>query len=81
MVFGELAPKNLAIAKPEAVVAKSGRSTLVFMRVAGPMIKLFDGSANRLLRLIGIEPVEELHGSVSTDELDFIVDSSPRAGS
>ena len=80
MVFGELAPKNLAIAKPEPVARSLASSTLIFMRVASPLIKLFDGSANRLLRRFGIEPVQELHGSVSTDELDFIVDSSAVSG-
>ena len=80
MVFGELAPKNLAIAKPEPVARSLAGSTLVFMRVASPLIKLFDGSANRLLRMLGIQPVQELHGSVSTDELDFIVDSSAESG-
>jgi CBS domain containing-hemolysin-like protein len=80
MVFGELAPKNLAIAKPEPVARSLAGSTLVFMKVASPLIKLFDGAANRLLRLLGIEPVQELHGSVSTDEFDFIVDSSAQGG-
>jgi len=80
MVFGELAPKNLAIAKPEPVARAVAGSTLVFMKVAGPVIRLFDGSANRLLRLLGIEPVEELHGAVSTEELDLIVDSSAESG-
>ncbi len=80
MVFGELAPKNLAIAKPEPVARSLAGSTLVFMRVTSPLVKLFDGSANRLLRMLGIQPVEELHGSVSTDELDFIVDSSAESG-
>jgi CBS domain containing-hemolysin-like protein len=80
MVFGELAPKNLAIAKPEPVARAVAGSTLLFMKVAGPVIRLFDGSANRLLRLVGIEPVEELHGAVSTEELDLIVDSSAESG-
>ena len=80
MVFGELAPKNLAIAKPEPVARAVAGSTLLFMRLAGPVIRLFDGSANRLLRLFGIEPVEELHGAVSTEELDLIVDSSAESG-
>lgn len=80
MVFGELAPKNLAIAKPEPVARAVAGSTLVFMKVAGPVIRLFDGSANRLLRLLGIEPVEELHGAVSVDELDLIVGQSAGLG-
>ncbi|MCH9838586.1 hemolysin family protein [bacterium] len=80
MVFGELAPKNLAIAKPEAVGRAVAGSTLLFMKVAGPMIRLFDGSANRLLKVFGVEPVEELHAAVSTEELDLIVDSAAESG-
>jgi len=80
MVFGELAPKNLAIAKPEPVARAVGPSTLLYLRVAGPLIRLFDGAANRLLRLVGIEPVEELRVAVSTEELDLIVDSSAESG-
>ena len=80
MVFGELAPKNLAIAKPEPVARAVAASTLLFMKVAGPLIRLFDGAANKLLRMIGIEPVEELHGGVSSEELDLIFDSSAESG-
>ena len=80
MVFGELAPKNLAIAKPEPVARWLASSTLLYLRVAGPIIRLFDGAANRLLRLVGVEPVEELSSAVSTEELDLIVDSSAESG-
>lgn len=80
MVFGELAPKNLAIAKPEPVARALAGSTLIFLRVASPLIRLFDGSANRLLRALGIEPAEELHGGVSVEELDLIVEESAEHG-
>jgi CBS domain containing-hemolysin-like protein len=80
MVFGELAPKNLAIAKPESVALRFAPSTWLYMRLAGPVIRLFDGSATRLLRLIGVDSVGELHGGVSTGELDLIVDSSAESG-
>jgi CBS domain containing-hemolysin-like protein len=80
MVFGELAPKNLAIAKPEPVALAVAPSTWWYIRIFGPVIRFFDGSANRLLRLFRIEPVEELHGIVSTEELDIIVDSSAESG-
>jgi CBS domain containing-hemolysin-like protein len=80
MVFGELAPKNLAIARPEPVARRLAPSTWLFIRIAGPVIRLFDGAANRLLRLLGVEPVEELRGAVSTEELDLIVDSSAESG-
>jgi len=80
MVFGELAPKNLAIAKPEPVARSLAPSMWLFLRIAGPIVRLFDGAANRLLRLVGVEPVEELRGAVSTEELDLIVDSSAESG-
>jgi CBS domain containing-hemolysin-like protein len=80
MVFGELAPKNLAIAKPEPVARTLAPSMWLFLRIAGPLIRLFDGAANRLLRRLGVEPVEELRGAVSTEELDLIVDSSAESG-
>ncbi len=41
---------------------------------------MFDGAANRLLRLVGVEPVDELNAAVSTQELDLIVDSSAESG-
>ena len=80
MVFGELAPKNLAIAKPEPVARSVAPSLLMYLRIAGPLIRLFDEAANRLLRAVGVEPVEELNFSVSAGELDLIVDSSAESG-
>jgi CBS domain containing-hemolysin-like protein len=81
MVFGELAPKNLAIARPEPVARRLARSTQVYLAVAGPVVSLFDGAANGLLRALGIEPVEELVGAVDPEELPLIVDASSEAGS
>ncbi|CAN5137572.1 hemolysin family protein [soil metagenome] len=80
MIVGELAPKNLAIAKAEPVSRALAGSTLLFLRLAGPVIRLFDGSANRLLRSLGIEPVEGLEGGVSVDELELIVAESHAEG-
>jgi CBS domain containing-hemolysin-like protein len=42
MVLGELAPKNLAIAKPETLARALSRSTLIYLAVAGPLIRMFD---------------------------------------
>ena len=79
MVLGELMPKNLAIARPESLAGALSRSTLVYLMVAGPVIRLFDASANRLLRAVGIEPVEELpQGATSEDLLSIVGDSHAR---
>lgn len=73
MVLGELAPKNLAITKPEALAKTLSRSTLVYLAVAGPVIRVFDTAANRLLRAVGIEPVEELPQGATREDLEQIV--------
>ncbi|MGH8930333.1 MAG: hemolysin family protein [Egibacteraceae bacterium] len=80
MVLGELGPKNLAIANPEPMARALAASTALYTRVAGPVIRLFDESSNRLLRAVGIEPVEELPAGVSEDELEVIIDESESRG-
>lgn len=81
MVLGELGPKNLAIAKPEAFAIGLARSTMLYTRLASPLITLFDSSSNRLLRSLGIEPVDEIPGGVSSEELAIIVAESRKEGS
>ncbi|KOV82421.1 hemolysin family protein [Nocardia sp. NRRL S-836] len=80
MVLGELLPKNLAIAKPEALATWLSSSTLVYLKIAGPVIRLFDAAANRLLRSIGIEPVEELPQGATPEDLKQIVEDAGDQG-
>jgi CBS domain containing-hemolysin-like protein len=80
MVLGELAPKNLAIAKAEAIALSLSRSTLMYLAVAGPLIRVFDTASNRILRRVGIEPVEELPQGATAQELDRIIVSSYEQG-
>jgi CBS domain containing-hemolysin-like protein len=81
MVFGELAPKNLAIGEPERVALRLARPTRFLLRVAGPVIAFFDNASNGLLRLVGIEPAEELDHAVTAEELEVIIAESGRVGS
>lgn len=80
MVLGELAPKNLGIARPEPVAKFLSRSTLVYLAVAGPAIRLFDGAATRLLRRVGVEPVEHIEHGATPEELSRIIAESEAAG-
>jgi CBS domain containing-hemolysin-like protein len=80
MVLGELAPKNLAITKPEALARSLSRSTLIYMTVAGPLIRVFDAAANKLLRSMGIEPVEELPQGATREDLEQIVAEARERG-
>ena len=80
MVLGELAPKNLAIAKAEAIALRLARSTLLYLTIAGPLIRVFDSASNRILRRVGIEPVEELPQGATAQELDRIIVTSYEQG-
>ncbi|MFF2846452.1 hemolysin family protein [Streptomyces sp. NPDC058001] len=80
MVLGELAPKNLALAVPERLAKTLAPSTLAYLKVVGPLVRIFDGAANRLLRRIGIEPVEELHHGATLEELGHLIGESHQQG-
>ncbi|GGM26535.1 MULTISPECIES: hemolysin family protein [Micromonospora] len=80
MVLGELAPKNLAIARPEPLARALSRSTLLYLKVAGPLITLFDRAAVRLLRRVGIEPIEELPSGATPKDLEQIIAESREEG-
>ncbi|MCW7991339.1 membrane protein, partial [Streptomyces platensis subsp. clarensis] len=80
MVLGELAPKNLALAVPERLAKSLAPSTLVYLKVVGPVVHVFDGAANRLLRKVGIEPVEELHHGATLEELSHLIGESHEQG-
>lgn len=80
MVFGELAPKNLAIARTVPVALALSRSTLVYLRIIGPVVRLFDRASTTLLRRVGIEPVEELEHGATAEDLTRIIDESHAGG-
>ncbi|MEU7710445.1 hemolysin family protein [Micromonospora chalcea] len=80
MVLGELAPKNLAIARAESLARALSRSTLMYLKIAGPLITLFDRAAVRLLRRIGIEPIEELPSGATPQDLEQIIAESREEG-
>jgi CBS domain containing-hemolysin-like protein len=80
MVFGELAPKNLAIARAEGVAKRLAPSTLMYLAVFGPIIRLFDVAAAKLLRRIGIEPIDELPEGATEQDLEQIIAESRAEG-
>lgn len=80
MVLGELGPKNLAIARTVPLARALSRSTLIYLTVAGPIIRLFDKASNALLRSVGIEPVEELPQGATPEDLHRIIAESSTDG-
>ena len=80
MLFGELVPKNLAIARPEPVALWLARSTTVYLAVFGWLITVFDAASNALLRLLRIEPVHDVEHSATVRDLEHIVADSRASG-
>jgi CBS domain containing-hemolysin-like protein len=56
------------------------RITAGYLMIAGPLIQLFDASANRLLRAVGVEPIEELHDAATVEDLDLIIAAAREEG-
>jgi CBS domain containing-hemolysin-like protein len=80
MLFGELVPKNAAIARPMATARLAARPMRVFSAVFGWLIRALNGSANWLVRRLGVEPQEELASARSPDELGLLAAYSAQAG-
>jgi CBS domain containing-hemolysin-like protein len=80
MVVGELIPKNLAISVPLATARVVAGPQRIFTASVSPLITVLNGSANRLLRAVGVEPQEELSAGRSPEELAALVRHSAQAG-
>jgi CBS domain containing-hemolysin-like protein len=80
MIFGELVPKNLAIARPLPVARVVAGPQRAFSRATGPLLGLLNGTANRIVRSLGIEPQEELRSARSPQELGSLVRRSAQEG-
>ncbi len=80
MIFGELVPKNLALAKPMATARATQRFQRGFTAAMRVPIRLLNGSANAAVRRLGIEPQEELRSARSSTELASLIARSASVG-
>ena len=79
IVFGELAPKSIAIQKPVATTMKIAIPLQFFYFLFKPIIWVLNGFANFLLKLIGIEP-HPSEASHSSEELQYLLDKGKESG-
>lgn len=73
IVLGELAPKSVALARAESVSRVVVRPLMWFSKAMSPFISGLNGTANRLLKLFGVEPASEGGHVHSADELRLLV--------
>jgi CBS domain containing-hemolysin-like protein len=80
MIIGELVPKNLALALPRQVAKVVIPFQLGFTAVFRPFVRLLNGTANVILRAVGVEPREEISSARTAEELTSLVRRSASQG-
>ena len=80
IVFGELAPKSLAIQRPEGVTMAVAAPMRFFRILFYPFIWSLNGLAARALRLVGLQPASETELGHSEEELRLIVSAMRTTG-
>jgi CBS domain containing-hemolysin-like protein len=80
IIAGELAPKGLALQRPEATVLWVARPIRLFYAVFRWPITALNFLGNGLLRLVGLEPATGQEMVHSVEELRLLVTASQRAG-
>ncbi len=80
IVLGELAPKSVALQRPDTTALWVTAPLNIFVKVFRPFIVVLNNTGNFVVRLMGLEPAGE-HGSVhSVEELELLVHSTRQAG-
>ncbi|MER7664960.1 hemolysin family protein [Streptomyces sp. NPDC096193] len=80
MVIGELVPKNWAVSRPLQVARFVAGPQYLFSTLFRPVITLLNSTANRLVRLFGVEPADELASARTPGELMSLARHSALAG-
>lgn len=79
IVFGELAPKSLAIQRPVGTTMGIALPLRFFYIIFRPIIWVLNGFANFLLRLVGLR-VNPGEGHHSSEELQYLLDQGRESG-
>lgn len=80
MVIGEMAPKNIAIAVPERSALWLAIPIRAYANALRPFIRLLNAAANGGLKLLGVEPKDEVLDVHSAQEIARMVVQSAEEG-
>ena len=80
VVLGEMVPKNIALAGPERAALILGPPMMLVVTVLKPLVVLLNAIANGLLRLVGVQPKNEVSSAFTRDEVSAMVDESRHEG-
>ncbi|MDO4686472.1 MAG: hemolysin family protein [Corynebacterium sp.] len=80
ILFGEMVPKNIALAGPETVAMWLVPTHMVFVKVTRPLILAMNWMARVTLRMFGIEQKDELDATVNPEQLATMITQSRSEG-
>lgn len=80
MIFGELIPKNFALAAPLSIAGVVIPFQRLFTKIFYPIIWLLDSISNGIVKMFGIHPSESLSSARSAQELSALVAKSAKEG-
>ena len=80
MLVGQMGPKNIALAAPEPAAVALGPLLSAVVTVLRPLLWLLNHGANLVLRLIGVQPKDEVTSAFTRDEVAGLVRESRREG-
>jgi CBS domain containing-hemolysin-like protein len=80
VVLGEMVPKNIALAGPERAALVLGPPMMVVVMVLKPVVVVLNAIANGVLRLMRVEPKDEVSSAYTRDEVSAMVDESRHEG-
>jgi CBS domain containing-hemolysin-like protein len=80
VVFGELAPKSIAIQKAETTVLATSWPLEIFRKVFSPFIYLLNGAGNWVVRVLGVEPATESELASTPEDLQILIAQSEEGG-
>jgi CBS domain containing-hemolysin-like protein len=80
VVLGEMVPKNIAIAGPEQSAMLLGPPMMGIVTLLSPVIRGLNAVANATLRLIGVEPRDEISSAYTREEVAALVEESRGEG-
>ena len=80
VVYGEMVPKNLALVSPDKASLLLGPFMLAVIAVLRPFVVTLNGIANLAVRLLRIEPKDEVASTYTHDEVAGLVEESRREG-
>lgn len=80
VVIGEMVPKNLALAQPERAALLLGPILALIVALLRPFVVALNTIANAVLRLLRVDPQDEVTSTFTSDQVAALIEESRRAG-